>query len=107
MAEEFKQHGYDKEAEYFYKKNQELIQRRRAQLDQERARQATNKDQAFFLKCPKCGGAMTELNLAGIMVDQCQRCQGVYFDKGELELLVATEDPGLIRGAIKGMLRLP
>ena len=43
------------------------------------------------MKCPKCGHTMAELNHAGILLDQCTKCQGVYMDQGELETVLETK----------------
>lgn len=38
--------------------------------------------------CPRCQCALQKLELAGIVVDLCVSCLGVWFDLGELEKLV-------------------
>ncbi len=92
MAEEHKEHGYDKEEEYFYKKNQEILGKMRQKLDAERSKQQLRAEQTpHWMKCPKCGSEMEEVELLGIKVDQCSQCYGIYFDKGELELLLETQ----------------
>jgi len=41
------------------------------------------------MKCPKCDGNMKERKLhilhGKINLDQCERCEGLWFDKGEAE----------------------
>ena len=104
MAEELKEHGYDKEAEYFYKKNKELLERMRQKLDTERASQeAKAQESPHWMKCPKCGFDLEEVELLGIKVDQCGHCYGIYFDKGELELLLQAQEP---KGFLGGLKRL-
>jgi ribosomal protein L37AE/L43A len=104
MSEELKEHGYDKEAEYFYKKNKELLEKMRQQLDAQRAQQETQaRRHEHWMKCPKCGSDLEEVELLGIKVDQCTQCHGIYFDKGELELLLAAKEP---KGFISGLKRL-
>ena len=80
--------GYDKEEEYFYRKNLELIEKTRKKLDAERAaaRQREQK-KAHWMVCPKCGGKLQEVNVKGVMVDHCGSCNGVFLDKGEIELM--------------------
>ena len=95
MAEELKEHGYDREAEYFYKQNKELLERMRKKLDSERSQQESRSRQhAHWMKCPKCGSDLEEIELLGIKVDQCGKCLGIFFDKGELELLTETRESG-------------
>ena len=104
MAEELKEHGYDKEAEYFYKKNKELLERMRQKLDAERASQETKaQENQHWMKCPKCGADLEEVKLLGIKVDQCTQCFGIYFDKGELELLLEAQEP---KGFLGGLRRI-
>ncbi len=43
------------------------------------------------LICPKCRGAMRTYERAGITVDQCTECRGIFLDRGELESLVDAE----------------
>jgi uncharacterized protein len=92
MAEELKDHGYNKEEEYFFKRNRELLDKMRTKLDTKRADLHSKAGQeAHWMKCPKCGEGLEEIDLLGIKVDQCSSCQGLYFDKGELELLLESE----------------
>jgi PAT family beta-lactamase induction signal transducer AmpG len=39
------------------------------------------------MRCPKCRSDMLQLDVDGIVVDRCDRCQGIWFDKGEMEAL--------------------
>jgi uncharacterized protein len=104
MAKELSEHGYDREEEYFYKKNKELLDKMRTGLDARRAEQeaGSGKNQ-HWMKCPKCGKDLEEVALAGIKVDQCTNCLGIYFDKGELELLLGAQEP---KGFLGGLKRL-
>ena len=104
MAKELSEHGYDREEEYFYKKNKELLEKMRKELDAKRADQEARSTQhQHWMKCPKCGHTMEEVDLGGIKVDQCTNCQGIYFDKGELELLMSAQEP---KGFLGGLKRL-
>lgn len=93
MKNELNHAGYDKEAEYFYKKNQELIEKKRQELQASKNQSKENGSQeSFWMVCPKCGGKMAEKNVANILIDVCQKCAGIYFDKGELDTLTSTQD---------------
>lgn len=83
--------GYDKEAEYFYKMNKELIERKRLALDAKTASPAAKG--AFWMVCPKCGTKMIEVDRAGIKIDECPGCRGVFFDAGELGILLEAKEP--------------
>ncbi len=41
------------------------------------------------LRCPRCGGRMTEYQHALVRADKCDDCFGIFFDNGELELVIA------------------
>lgn len=44
---------------------------------------------------------MEEIDLAGIDIDKCQDCQGVYFDNGELDILLQSKERGGFLGLLK------
>ena len=94
--------GYNKEEEYFHKLNQEQIDKKRKHLDDQRAKQLTRDEKPqYWLRCPKCGQQMEEVDLQGIKVDRCSGCQGIYFDQGELELLIQGQESGGLLGSFK------
>jgi hypothetical protein len=45
-----------------------------------------------WLRCPKCGHEMEEKDLVSIKVDICTVCEGIFFDRGELEELLLTQE---------------
>ncbi len=94
LHDEFKKEGYSKEEQYFYKLNRELIEGRRARLDERRAtRRAENETKAHWMRCPKCGSKMQNLDLFQIEMERCRHCHGVYMDQDELETLLETKQP--------------
>ena len=76
------------EDEYFAKVNAELIKERRARLDAERAKQERK---AHLNKCPKCGCDLVEREHHHVKMDMCPECQGMWLDKGELEMIEQVE----------------
>lgn len=40
------------------------------------------------LHCPLCAGMLVGARRMGVLVDVCQRCQGLWFEKGRLEALL-------------------
>ncbi|SHM43001.1 zf-TFIIB domain-containing protein [Cryptosporangium aurantiacum] len=42
--------------------------------------------------CPKCQAPMRQYERAGVTIDQCSECRGIFLDRGELERLVDAED---------------
>ena len=43
------------------------------------------------LTCPKCRGTMRQYERSGVTVDQCEQCQGLFLDRGELERITESE----------------
>lgn len=42
------------------------------------------------MTCPRCERTpLHELDRDGITIDRCERCRGVWLDRGELEQLIA------------------
>ncbi len=41
--------------------------------------------------CPKCRGYMRTYSRAGIQIEQCDSCRGIFLDYGELEQLTRAE----------------
>lgn len=77
----------------WYIDNQDILDERREKLDAKRSKlESQRSNQSFWMRCPKCGAAMQEINLSGIIVEQCLGCKGLYFDHGELETLLAIEE---------------
>lgn len=102
MAPTIDDQGYDREEEYFYRKNKELLDKKRAELDAARRQQesAQLKEQ-HWMRCPKCGHELAEEELGGIKVDRCSQCGGIFFDAGELDLLLASQEPAGFLGGLK------
>lgn len=98
--------GYDKEEEYFHRKNLELLEKTRKKLDAERAAaQQRGQKKPFWMICPKCGTELQEVDLKGVKVDQCGGCGGVFLDKGEIELIPHARQLKGWAAALKDLLR--
>ena len=80
------------EDDWFARNEVELLRQARREHDRkmdELAReQSAGKEKALrelhWLKCPKCGHDMTVIDMDGVEVDRCTRCEGIFLDKGEL-----------------------
>lgn len=104
IQKEIKEQGYTKEEEYFYNLNKALIEKKRKELDQQQYKQKKDalRDQ-HWMHCPKCGHQMEEVNHLGIMIDRCGECRGIYFDKGELDILLESKEQ---KGFLDGLKKL-
>jgi len=47
------------------------------------------------MRCPKCGMELIEIDYKKIKIDKCSECEGIWFDAGELEIIVKLEKTGL------------
>ena len=70
-------------------RQREAAQQRNSQVpDEDRERER----QLHWMRCPKCGAELAEVQFRDVKVDKCFACGGVYLDDGELEQL--TGKPG-------------
>ena len=77
---------------YFYKRDRELLEKLRAKAEAERREMdRKHRKEAHWMKCPKCGHDLQETQMGPLLVDRCTDCGGVFFDAGELEMLLAAE----------------
>lgn len=76
--------GYNREDKYI----QEQEEAHRAELNKAREAQKQNElKELHWMRCPKCGGQMEEVEKEKVKIDLCNSCGGIYFDKGEFELV--------------------
>ncbi len=68
--------------------SERLVAQRAAEADAEGARRVHTAG-----LCPRCDAALLATSLAGVEVDRCRRCRGLYFDGGELGIVLAALRP--------------
>ncbi|MDP8256612.1 MAG: zf-TFIIB domain-containing protein [Candidatus Alcyoniella australis] len=82
--------GKKNEDEYFarqeYERQRKLAQQREAQLEQDQRDQLK---QTHWMRCPKDGMELVEIEFMGVKVDKCTHCGGIFLDAGELDQLFA------------------
>ena len=67
--------GYSSEDQYINHSEAEKLQA----LRQERANQkAKLEKEMHWMKCPKCGSSMEEIELDQIMIDKCSSCHYIH-----------------------------
>ncbi len=81
MGIELDERGKALENEYFRRKEQELIEKMRSKIEEGNA-------VSLELQCPKCDGTLHETDYEDIKIDVCNKCNGVWFDAGELAQVV-------------------
>jgi hypothetical protein len=103
--DEFQTPGSTSEDEYFFRKDRELLAKLREQSEAKKKKaEAENRKKEYWMRCPKCGSDLKEVSYEGlIMIDRCEnsKCGGIYFDKGELEIVLKAK-PSLIQRIFSG-----
>ncbi len=86
----------EKEEEFFAReafakkqKQEEEKQKRLAEEEKKKAREL------HWMKCPKCGMNLVEIDYKSVKIDKCSACQGVWLDAGELEQVAKMEKGAL------------
>lgn len=82
----------DKEEEYFVR--QEIERKKKAELERQRKIAEEEKKrlrELHYMRCPKCGMQLTEIDYRNIKVDKCFSCEGIWLDAGELEQIASLE----------------
>jgi len=57
------------------------------------------------MKCPVCKISTTAVEYDKIELDYCSTCHGIWFDRGELELLLDTLTRGTARELVNGLMQ--
>ena len=88
----------DREEEFF--KRQELERLKRSH--EETAAQTMTDErerlkQLHWMRCPKCGLELSQVDFKTVEVDACFGCGGMFFDQGEIDRILDSGDAGLLR----------
>jgi len=94
-----------KEEEYIKRQELEKIKKLREQAAKETAEQEKIKlKKLHWMRCPKCGMEMAEVDFRNVVVDACFACGGMYFDKGEIDNILEQDDSGgLLSRVVSGL----
>ena len=86
----------EKEEEYFarmeFEKRKKAEEEKQRQLAEEEKRRLK---ELHYMRCPKCGMGLIEIDYRGIRIDKCSACEGIWLDAGELEAVSRLERTGL------------
>lgn len=76
----------EKEEEYFARLEYEKKKEKEYEKHRILAKDEKEKlKQLHFMRCPKCGMELIEIDYHQIKVDKCSECEGVWLDAGEFE----------------------
>ena len=80
--------GQALENEYFYRQEQELIEKMKAKL-------AADNKESYEMDCPKNdGGKLIESDYESIKINVCNKCHGVWLDAGEMAQILHKDEGG-------------
>lgn len=82
----------ESEDEYFLRIEQEM----KNQIEERKKEQASKEERGklkelHFMKCPKCGMDLIEIDFKGVKIDECSACRGMWLDAGEFDALAKIE----------------
>ncbi len=85
------------EDEYFVREDAE--KKRRIALEMKKT-MADEQQKALrelhFMHCPKCGMKMQEIRYRNLDVEACFSCNGVFLDKGEIDVIAHPQQKGIM-----------
>lgn len=89
------------ENEYFARRDAEWLRERRAALDAERTNRESDQPR---INCPRCGAPLDERDFQSVKLDVCPQGHGIWFDAGELEMVLHMPRAELLRavGSVDG-----
>jgi hypothetical protein len=79
---------YEREKALLAKLKAEREHRIKEEEAKEQHKKREELKKTHWMCCPKCGHPMQEKALVRVKVDICTLCEGIYFDRGELEELM-------------------
>jgi hypothetical protein len=91
LSDAFDERRKGLEDEYFRRQERETLKKMRERLDAETASLGRAPS---AMQCPRCDGTLREFMFQDTRLDRCDKCQGVWFDAGELEHLTKREGEG-------------
>jgi hypothetical protein len=81
-----------REDEYFARHEFERLKRQAEErVAMLKAQEHEDLKQLHWMRCPKDGHELIEIQHLGVAVDKCSHCGGVFLDAGELERLLDAE----------------
>ena len=88
------------EDEWFVRHEKDLLEgvkRDRLRREKEMAElmkqeEAKKRKELHWMKCPKCGSDLKEVDVQDVIIDKCTFCEGIFFDRNELDQLLIKHD---------------
>ncbi len=75
--------------EVFWSEIRSYIDNKKIEIESQRKNSRPQQDLKRI--CPSCGSKMVIENMYGVIIDLCNKCGGIFLDRGELDLLFQTK----------------
>jgi hypothetical protein len=75
-----------------FEKRKKIEEERHIQLAEQEKKRL---QELHYMRCPKCGMQLIEIDYKNIKVDKCSGCDGIWLDPGELEAVSRLEKSGM------------
>lgn len=75
-----------------YEKRKKIEEEKQKKLAEEEKKRLK---ELHYMRCPKCGMQLIEIDYKNVKVDKCSECEGIWLDAGELETIAKLEKSGL------------
>lgn len=86
----------EREEEYFARMEFENKKKVEEEKHKKLAEQEKKKlKELHYMRCPKCGMELIEIDYKAIKIDKCSECEGVWLDAGEMEQVARMDKTGL------------
>ena len=86
----------EQEDEYFARIEKEMKEKIAKQKKQHVSKEEKEKRRELhFMKCPKCGMDLMEIDFKGMKIEECTTCRGMWLDAGEFDAMAKMEKPVL------------
>jgi hypothetical protein len=86
-----------RENDWFRQNEEKMIEAARKRREEAERASHSGEEEArrklHWRKCPKCGSDMNVETISGIEIEKCPSCEGIFFDRGELEQLLVKQEP--------------
>ncbi len=87
----------ESEEEYFKRLEMEKLRRLREQAAREMAETERSRlKELHWMRCPKCGMDLAEVDFREVKVDACFACGGMFLDRGEIDKILGHKEPGIL-----------
>lgn len=82
------------EDEYFARLEHELREKIKEQKSKRTSKEEReNLRKLHFMKCPKCGIDLMEIDFKGMKIDECSDCRGIWLDACEFDAMAKMDKP--------------